>query len=193
MNGSTYADSASLDATDSSRMDYCRKYVDALIRRGFEVHTEKMTLLTKPHKVLEMEVAAMRMQELRVKHFQREYEMDLAVSTYLGQKSAECVKSDVVAALRKKTEAEELSIQAWAKTRASIAKIEQLESEIRCLERVMSGWVDRPVVYTKALFNALKSDDITFENAFQMAGLDCKCSDPECEYPFVIDDLHQNL
>ena len=162
--------------------------MDSKINRGVEIHKKKMDLLKKTHAELELSIAKMRMEDLRAEHFRREYEMEQAVSKHnkKGASTSRAVEASPgeMEALMKKLEAEEIGTQAWARSRTLAAKFHLIEGELRTLEKIMSTWVENPEVYIETLFELLTSDLVEFENAFQLAGLDCRCSDAECEFPF---------
>ncbi|KAG0583527.1 hypothetical protein KC19_3G144100 [Ceratodon purpureus] len=166
------------------------------------VHKEKMDLLKKTHGELELSIAKMRLEDLRAENFKKQYEVEQAVSKHYKKGASTShartghgvhASPGEVEALMKKMEAEELGIQAWARSRTLIARIHLIEGDLHTLEKIMSTWVENPGVHIETLFEFLTSDLVEFENAFQLAGLDCRCSDAKCEFPFEISDAHREM
>ncbi|KAG0586252.1 hypothetical protein KC19_2G075800 [Ceratodon purpureus] len=158
-----------------------------------------MELLVKLYGELEVDVGKMEMQELVVEKDSKEYELARAVRRHLRTGVAlgeyeEDYQVDEVEDLRKKIEAEVESLtRVTNRSRDTRNDIRLLEDEIITLERIMCVWVENPTGRARTLFRHLTSPDITEESAFQLAGLDCKCSDANCDFPFVIDDRHRHL
>ncbi|KAG0596015.1 hypothetical protein M758_UG216700 [Ceratodon purpureus] len=156
-----------------------------------------MELLTKKYVDFELCVGAMRMQEARVEFMKREYELEKAVTRHVRTMkgvdgSGGVPPRDELEALKKKGDVEALYIKAKVITREKGAEIHLVEYEIITLERVLSVWVEDPSGRAGTLFRHSTSFDITEAFAFQMAGLDCRCMDANCDFPFVVDDCHRH-
>ncbi|KAG0596359.1 hypothetical protein M758_UG246400 [Ceratodon purpureus] len=157
----------------------------------------KMEKLTKLHKELKISYGAMKMEDLRAEHFNAEYEAELAVRKRVNKVGSSSRTGGAAAGeiemLKKKVEADELGVQAWSKTQTVAAEIQLVEYNLSTLEKIMSAWVSNPALYTESLCALLLSETVEFENAFQLAGLDCRCGNPACEFPFEVDGLHRQM
>ena len=173
----------------------CGEYVYLKIAKGLQVEKEKKDLVLKMREEIKLDIGAMRMQELRVERLRREYEFEVALTKHLNgkkarQETAPVASTEEKEALGRKEEAMDLCFIAWTNARARAVEILRVEKEIQTLGRVMDVWVEKSGDIADQLFLRLNGAPDNEGTPFQLAGLDCRCCNAQCEFPFVVDDLH---
>ena len=175
-------------------LEACKEYVHIKIRRGRMVRREKMQNVLQMESDLKLDIAAMKIQELRVEHFTKQYELGVQVSKHhRGPNAIPVLTREEREALQLKTLVERLCCDAWMSTRTLTLKIRRVKTELQTLERIMAVWEAGIESHAERMFKELMREDIPEEAAFQEAGLECRCSDVNCDFPYTIDDEHRHL
>ena len=177
----------------------CKEYVQLKLKKLSLVLGERGKVAQDLMKNLKAEMEVLKLLEHRAEYLRREYELDLlALMHREGKRSIRGGRqvdhgAVELASLEKKVAAEDACYSVWTNTRALGKKLSDLTESMDSMLRIADMWEEKTDSYAARLYEELTRPDIRVEEAFQNAGLDCRCEDVNCDFPHEVDDNHNYI
>ncbi|KAG0601338.1 hypothetical protein M758_11G102600, partial [Ceratodon purpureus] len=180
-------------------LEDCREFVQLKVKRARAVLQKRKQETEVLHEGLKRETAALKLLEHRAEYLRRQYDLDVVALIERRGGRDKLAGSEVelgeeeLEALVKKVEADDACYYAWKDTRALANKLSEAKEKMMRLANISATWESQFDQKAASLFKELMRHDISEDEAFQNAGLECGCGDVNCDYPYDVDERHNNM
>ncbi|KAG0596963.1 hypothetical protein M758_UG299300 [Ceratodon purpureus] len=184
---------------DTLTVEACREFVKLKVQRARAVlakRKEEMEVLLEEFK---RETGVLSLLEHRAEYLRKQYKLDLVVLIERRGGRVKLAGSEVdqetheLEALVKKVKAEDACYYAWTDTRALAGKLSEAKEKMMHLANISAKWENEMDRNAASSFEELMRSDISEEEAFKNAGLECRCDNMHCDYPYKVDERHRNM
>ena len=162
-----------------------------------KVLQEKLKLLAELQSQSREITSALAVWDMRAEREKVQYELEVMVTRHLqghgGTDHLDEREEKEEEARQKQTNASSECSRLWMCKRKAEKEIRRLQGDVEILTRISKQWEVDVNGLGSSLFEELSRPDIDESLAFRNVGLQCRCDNSLCEFPFVVDDGHDNL